>query len=60
MIEWSEKHPDQVPPMSMAKTNFTKSSSLDDMVEHFLTEHDGNIDGLRERMANAKVTIEDD
>ena len=61
MIEWSENHPEQVSPINMAKAKFSKSSSLDDMVEHFLTEHDGNIDGLRERFAkHARVTISDD
>ena len=61
MIEWSESHPDQVLPLNMAKANFSKTSSLDEMVEHFLTKHDGNIEGLRERFANpTKVTIKDD
>jgi len=61
MIEWSENHPDQVPPMNMAKADFTKSSSLDDIVNHFLTEHDGNIEGLRERFAkHAEITVHDD
>ncbi|EGG42215.1 putative Phage integrase family protein [Candidatus Nitrosarchaeum limnium SFB1] len=61
MIEWSENHPDQVPPINMAKANFSKSSSLDKMVNHFLTEHDGNIDGLREQFAkHARIRIRDD
>lgn len=60
MIEWSENHPDQIPPINMAKTDFTKPN-LDKIVEHFLTEHDGNIDGLREAFAkHAKITIKDD
>ena len=61
MLEWSENHPNEVLPMSIAKADFGKSSSLDDMVEHFLAEHDGNIDGLRERFAkNAKISVIDD
>ncbi|MGY5150590.1 MAG: integrase [Candidatus Nitrosopumilus sp. bin_68KS] len=61
LMEWSENHPEQLSPMNIAKTDFGKSSSLDDMVEHFLTEHDGNIDGLRERFAkSSKITVIDD
>ena len=60
MIELAEKHSDKVFPLSMAKADFTKSKSFDVMIEHVLTEHDGNIEGLREMMANAKVTIRDD
>lgn len=61
LIEWAEKHQDQIHPINIAKADFTKSKSLDVMVEHFLTEHDGNIDGLRERFANtSKIQIIDD
>ena len=60
MIDWSEKNQDKVHPLQIAKADFTKSKSLDDMVDHFLLEHDGNIKGLRERFANGKVTISDD
>jgi len=60
MIEWAEKHSDKVLPLSMAKADFTKSKGFDGMIEHVLTEHDGNIEGLREMMANAKITIPDD
>ena len=61
MIEWAEHHPHQVPPIKMAKVNVSKSSGLDEMVTHFLEEHDGNINGLRERFANhAKITTLDD
>ncbi|MCV0431528.1 integrase [Nitrosopumilus sp.] len=61
LMEWSENHPEQITPMNIAKTDFGKSSSLDEMVEHFLTEHDGNIDGLRERFAkSSKITVIDD
>jgi integrase len=60
MIEWSEKHPDRISPLSMAKADFTKPN-LDKIVEHYLKEHDGNIDGLREAFANhARVTVHDD
>ncbi len=37
-----------------------KAKGLDEMVEHYLLEHDGYIDGLRERFANTKITIQDD
>ena len=61
MLEWSENHPDQIPPLNLAKADFSKSTSLDEMVAHFLLEHDGNIDGLREMFAkHAKYTIKDD
>lgn len=58
-IEWSEKNPGRVHPLQIAKADFSKGKGIDKMVEHFLTEHDGNIDGLKERWANAEITISD-
>lgn len=55
MIQWAEKHPEQISPLNMAKADFTKSKKLDGIVQHFLIEHDGNIDGLRERFANHAI-----
>ncbi len=56
-IEWSEKNPDKIHPIQIAKTNIGNGKGIDEIVEHFLLEHDGNIDGLRERFANARITI---
>ena len=60
IIEWSEKNPGQVHPLQIAKVDFSKGKGINEMVEHFLTEHDGNIDGLKEKLANAQITITDD
>ena len=58
-IDWSEKNPGKVHPLQIAKADFGKAKGMDEIVEHFLLEHDGNIDGFRERFANGKITIED-
>ncbi|GKS66679.1 hypothetical protein YTPLAS73_02260 [Nitrosarchaeum sp.] len=58
-IEWSEKNPDKIHPIQIAKADIGKGRGIDEMAEHFLLEHDGNIDGLRERFAHARITISD-
>ena len=60
MLEWSEKNPDRVHPLQIAKADFGTSKSLDKIVEHYLTEHNGNIIGLKESFAKGKYTITDD
>ena len=41
MVEWSEKNSDKVHPLQIAKADFRKTKGIDEMVEHFLTEHNG-------------------
>ena len=59
LMEWAENNPGKVHPLQIAKADLGKAKGMDEIVEHFLLEHDGNIDGLRERFANGKITIED-
>jgi len=56
----AEKNPGKIHPLQIAKIDWEKSKGLDETVEHFLFEHDGNIDGLRENIAKGKITIRDD
>lgn len=60
LLEWSENNPDKVNPLQIAKADLGKSKGLDEIVEHFLLEHDGNIDGLRENFAKGRFTVSDD
>jgi len=60
LMDWSEKNSDRVNPLQIARTNLGKSRGIDEMVEHFLFEHDGNIDGLRESIAKGRFTVSDD
>ncbi|MBM2819861.1 MAG: putative Phage integrase family protein, partial [Nitrosarchaeum sp.] len=59
-LEWSEKNPDKIHPLQVARTDMRKTRGIDKIIEHFLLEHDGNIDELRERIAKAEITIQDD
>ncbi|WP_042685458.1 tyrosine-type recombinase/integrase [Candidatus Nitrosotenuis chungbukensis] len=59
MIEWAEKHPDKITPLQVAKTDCVKLRNLDEIVEHYLIAHDGDISGLRERFANARIHIKE-
>jgi len=56
----SENNPGKIHPLQIAKTDFGKGKGIDETVEHFLLEHDGNIDGFRENIAKGKITIQDD
>ena len=58
-MDWSERNPGKIHPIQIARADFTQSKSLDEMVDHFLKEHDGNIKGLRERFAHGRVTLDD-
>ena len=60
LLEWSENNPDKVNPLQIAKADLGKAKGLDEIVEHFLLEHDGNIDGLRENIAKGRFTVSDD
>jgi hypothetical protein len=59
-IEWSEKNPDKIHPLQVARTDIGKASGIDRIVEHFLLDHDGNIDELKERIVKAEIIIPDD
>ncbi len=45
--------------MAIAKADFRTAKGLDEMAEHFLKEHDGNINGLKESFAKAKIRLVD-
>jgi len=60
MVEWSEKNPGKIGPLQLAKADFSKSKGLEKSVEHILKEHDGDITGLKKRIANGELTITDD
>jgi len=60
LLEWSENNPDKVSPLQIAKADLGKGKGLDETVEHFLLEHDGNIKGLRENIVKGRFTITDD
>ena len=60
IAEWSEKNSDKINPLQIAKADFRTAKGLNEMVEHFLTEHNGDITGLKESIKNWKFTITDD
>ncbi len=59
MTEWSEKNSDKFHPLQVAKADFRTGKGIDEMVEHFLKEHHGDISGLKEQMTKAKFTFKD-
>lgn len=60
IAEWSEKNQDILNIIQIAKTDLMTTKGLDEMVEHYLKEHNGNIDGLKESFAKAKIRLVDD
>ncbi|WP_246271162.1 hypothetical protein [Nitrosopumilus cobalaminigenes] len=58
-IVWAEKNPDKADAIQIAKTGLGKMN-IDDLVEHYLLEHDGNIEGFLERVSNSKISVVDD
>ena len=59
MADWAAQNSDKIQPLQIAKADFRTSKGMNDMVEHFLKEHNGDISGLREQMKKMKVTIKD-
>lgn len=60
IAEWSEENHYIANLSHIAKTDLRNSKGLDEMVEHMLKEHDGNINGLKESFAKAKIRLVDD
>jgi len=60
MIEWAEKNQDKVDPLLIAKSGSAQLRNIDEIVDHYLMAHDGDITGLRERIANARIHLKDD
>ena len=54
---WSEKNSDKVDPLQIAKADLRTVRGLDEFADHLLTKHDGNMKGVKEMFANAKVTL---
>lgn len=60
LANWSENNPEKIHPSQIAKADFRNNRSLDKYAEHLLTQHDGNMTGIKEMFAKAKVTLQDD
>lgn len=60
IVEWSEKNQDIQNMMAIAKTDFRTTKGLNEIVDHMLKEHGGNIDGLKESFAKAKIRLVSD
>jgi len=59
ILQYSEKNSEKITPLQLAKADFSKSKGLEESVEHILKEHDGDITGLKKRIANGEFTITD-
>ena len=59
-VEWAEENPDKANALQIAKTGLGNISDWDETVEHYLLEHDGNIDGFLERVSRAEISVKDD
>ena len=46
--------------LQIAKADLRTVRGLDEFADHLLTKHDGNMNGVKEMFANAKVTLTDD
>lgn len=61
LIEWSHNNPSKLQPIQIAMADFTKpNKSLDDVAEHFLKAHNGDISGLKEMFSKARFTVTKD
>jgi len=61
LLDWSAINPGKIQPIQIAKMDLTKpNQSIDNVVDHFLKEHGGDVSGLREMFAKAQLTITDD
>jgi len=60
ILQYSEKNPEKISPLQLAKADFSKSKGLEESVEHILKKHDGDITGLKKRIVNGEFTITDD
>ena len=58
-IEWAEENPDKANALHIAKTGLGKMN-IDETVEHYLLEHDGNIDGFLERVSKSEISVIDE
>ena len=59
-IEWAEENPSKGDALHIAKTGLGKISDIDETVEHYLLEHDGDIEGFIERGSRAEISVKDD
>lgn len=60
LFEYTRNNQSKVQPIQIAMADFMQpNKSLDDLTEHFLKEHNGDISGLKERFAKAKITVID-
>jgi integrase len=61
LIESVRNDPGTIQPIQIAMADFTKpNKTLDEITDHILKEHNGDISGLKERFSKAKITIIDD
>jgi hypothetical protein len=60
MVEWAEKNPDKADTLETAKKGFGNISNMEEMIEHYTLEHDGDISGFLERISRAKISVVDD
>ena len=57
MMEYAEKNPHKISPLQAAKADWNASTKFEEMVNHYLKDHDGDISNLKIRLENAKITI---
>lgn len=59
-IEWAEENPTKANALQIAKTGIGKISSIEEMVEHYVMEHDGSIEDLLRAISKAKISVKED
>ncbi|WP_428326635.1 integrase [Nitrosopumilus sp.] len=58
-IEWAEENPDKANAIQIAKTGLGKMD-IDDIVEHLISKHDGDIGEYLERISLSNISVKDE
>ena len=58
-VGWAEENPDKADAPHIAKTGVGNISDWDETVEHYLLEHDRNIERFLERMSRVTISVKD-
>ena len=56
-LAWSERNSDKVNPLQIAKTKFEDAKGVNEIVEHFLTEHSDVKTDFKKFFENSRITI---
>lgn len=57
VIEWAEENPDKTNAFEIAKKGIGNIKGFDETIEHFLLEHDGDIDDFLKRVSKAEISM---